>query len=134
MVNVSAGIDERDGAVYTEDCVGYFFQPNPEEMTVYQIYVNPLGTVFDQKITFDETMWYTADREWNGEYEVATQRAGDRWSVEMRIPLETIGGDIEAFPAWRTNFRRKQARTSAAADWQVPIDYNPDTFGELAFD
>jgi hypothetical protein len=134
MVNVTAGVEERDGSVYGEDCVGYFFQPNPDEMTVYQLYVNPLGTVFDQRITFDETMWYTADREWDGDYEVATQRSDDRWSVEIRVPLETIGGDIEAFPAWRTNFRRKQARTSAAADWQVPIDYDPGTFGELSFE
>ncbi len=134
MVNVTANIEERDGSVYSEDCVGYFFQPNSNEMTVYQIYVNPLGTVFDQRITFDETMWYTADREWDGEYEVATQRTDDRWSVEIRVPLAQIGGDIEQFPAWRANFRRKQARTSATADWQVPIDYDPGTFGEVAFE
>lgn len=134
MVNIAASIEERDGSVYGEDCVGYFFQPDPDETTVYQIYVNPLGTIFDQRITFDETMWYTADREWDGEYDVATQRTDDRWSVEVRIPLEQIGGDIEAFPAWKANFRRKQARTSATGDWQVPIDYDPGTFGELSFE
>ncbi len=134
MVDVTALVEERDGSVYGEDCVGYFLQPDPDEMTVYQIYVNPLGTVFDQKITFDETMWYTADREWDGEYDVATQRMDDRWSVEIAIPLEQLGGDIEANPAWMVNFRRKQARTNAAADWQVPIDYNPGTFGELSFE
>jgi len=134
MVDLTASMEDHDDAVYAEDCVGYFFQPNPDEMTVYQIYVNPIGTVFDQRITFDETMWYTADREWDGEYEVATQRTDDRWSVEVRIPLESIEGDVAANPVWRTNFRRKQARTSAAADWQVPIDYDPGTFGELTFE
>jgi predicted phosphodiesterase len=134
MVNVAASVEERDGPIYGEDCVGYFLQPNPGEMTVYQIYVNPLGTVFDQEITFDETMWYTANREWDGEYEVATQRTDDRWSVEIRVPLAQIGGDIEQFPTWRANFRRKQARTSASADWQVPIEYDPNTFGEVAFE
>jgi len=134
MVDLTANIEERDGPVYSEDCVGYFFQPNPELTTVYQIYVNPLGTVFDQEITFDETMWYTANREWDGEYEVATQRTDDRWSVEIRIPIAQIGGDIERFWAWGANFRRKQARTSATADWQVPIDYDPGTFGEVTFE
>ncbi len=134
MMDVTASIEERDGSIYREDCVGYFFQPNPELMTVYQIYINPLGTVFDREITFDETMWYTANREWDGEYEVATQRTDDRWSVEIRIPLAQIGGDIEQFPAWGANFRRKQARTSASADWQVPIDYDPGTFGEVVFE
>jgi hypothetical protein len=134
MVDLTAEVEERDGPVYAEDCVGYFFQPNPDEMTVYQIYVNPLGTVFDQRITFDDTMWYTADRDWDGEYEVATQRQDDRWSIEVKIPLESIGGDLQKHPVWRTNFRRKQARTGASADWQVPIDYDPGTFGELKFE
>jgi predicted phosphodiesterase len=134
MVNVTANIEERDGPVYGEDCVGYFFQPNPAKMTVYQIYVNPLGTVFDQEITFDETMWYTTNREWDGEYEVATQRTDDRWSVEIRVPLAQIGGDIGQLHALRANFRRKQARTSASADWQIPIDYDPSTFGEVTFE
>jgi predicted phosphodiesterase len=134
MVDLGASIEEHDGPVYSEDCVGYFFQPNPDSMEVYQIYINPLGTVFDQRITFDRSMWYTADRDWDGEYDVATQRMDDRWSVEIRIPLETIGGNVRANPVWRTNFRRKQARTHAAADWQMPIDYDPRTFGELTFE
>jgi 3',5'-cyclic AMP phosphodiesterase CpdA len=134
MVDLSAEIEERDGSVFGEDCVGYFFQPDPSDLTVYQIYVNAIGTVFDQRITFDENMWYTADRTWDGEYEVATQRTDDRWSVEVKIPLSSIGADVGANPVWRTNFRRKQARTGASGDWQIPIEYNPATFGELVFD
>ena len=103
-------------------------------MTVYQIYVNPSGTIFDQRITFDENMWYTADRTWDGEYDVATQRVDDRWSVEIRVPLSALGAGAQTDSAWGLNFRRKQARTGAAADWQVPIDYDPGTIGELKFE
>jgi 3',5'-cyclic AMP phosphodiesterase CpdA len=134
MVDVVADVAERDGMIFSEDCVGYFLQPDPDSMTVYQIYVSAAGTVFDQKITFDENMWYNADRTWDGEYDVATRRSDDRWSVEIRIPLSQIGGDIEENPTWRANFRRKQARTGTTADWHVPIDYDPGTFGELSFE
>jgi hypothetical protein len=134
MVDVVAEIADRDGMIFSEDCVGYFLQPDPDSMTVYQIYVSAAGTVFDQKITFDENMWYNADRSWDGEYDVATRRLDDRWSVEITIPLSEIGGDIEENPRWRANFRRKQARTGTTADWQVPIDYDPRTFGELSFE
>jgi hypothetical protein len=133
MEELAAAATERDGAVYTEDCVGLFLHPDPDEMVVYQIYVNPAGTVFDQEISFDETMWWTAEREWNGQYEIATSQSDDRWSVEIAIPLaqfETPGGGS----TWGLNFRRKQARAGAATDWQIPLDYDPRTFGELVFE
>ncbi len=130
-LQISAG--ERDAAVYLDDCIGFFLQPNPEEMVVYQIYVGADGTVFDQRITFDESMWWTTDQSWNGEYQIATSRADDRWTAEIAIPFETLAADISANSTWKLNFRRKQQRTSAAADWQVPIDYDPVTFGEIDF-
>lgn len=132
MGDLVADVSERDGAVYAEDCVGLFLQPDPAEMVVYQIYFNPLGAVFDQRISFDETMYYTADREWNGDYEVATFQGDDYWSVEVAVPLAQFGA--QRGEKWGLNFRRKQARAAASADWQVPIDYDPRTFGELAFE
>jgi predicted phosphohydrolase len=132
MEDLTANASERDGAVYADDCVGFFFQPDPDEMVVYQVYFNPAGTVFDQRISFDETMYYTADRDWDGDYEVATFQGDDLWSIEIAVPLAQFG--TEAGHSWGLNFRRKQARAAASADWQVPIDYNPRTFGELAFE
>lgn len=134
MEELSADVTERDGAVYAEDCVGFFLQPDPEEMVVYQVYVNPSGTVFDQRISFDETMWYTADREWDGQYEVATFQGDDHWSIEIAVPLAQFGVGAADGRKWGLNFRRKQARAAASADWQVPIDYDPRTFGELALE
>jgi hypothetical protein len=132
MEDLVANVDERDGAVYAEDCVGFFFQPDPDEMLVYQVYFSPTGAVFDQEISFDETMYYTADREWDGDYEVATFQGDDHWSIEIAVPLAQFGG--EPGDRWGLNFRRKQARAAASADWQVPIAYDPRTFGELAFE
>jgi hypothetical protein len=114
--------------------VGFFLQPDRKDMTVYQVYWNALATAFDQKISFDESMTYTTDRAWDGEYEAAGARSGDRWTLEVRIPLATFGVTAEPGSVWGLNFRRKQARTTASADWQVPIDYNPRSFGELVFE
>ncbi len=146
MDELQSAASERDDAVYRDDCVGFFLQPDPEDVTVYQIYVNPDGVVFDQEITFDENMWWPVHPEWNGEYGVATSRADDRWTVELRIPFETLKSEpgestgeapgfhtlgSEGAKTWRLNFRRKQQRSSGSADWQVPIDYNPESFGEI---
>lgn len=133
MAKLVAEIADRDGSVFREDCVGFFLNPDPEAARVYQIYVSALGTVFDQSITFDENMHYTTDITWNGGYEVATKRGGDRWTAEIRIPFRELGKSASADHPWRLNFRRKQQRTQATADWQVPIDYNPRTFGEMLF-
>ncbi len=131
---LAASVQDHDGAVFGEDCVGFFFRPHWDEMVVYQIYFNALGTPFDQKISFDENMYYDADRSWDGEYEVATKRWEDRWTVEVRIPFEEFGADVEESSSWGLNFRRKQQRTGAAADWHTPIDYDPRTFGEIRFE
>jgi predicted phosphodiesterase len=81
-----ATAEEHDGAVYAEDCVGFFFEPKAGSDTVYQIYINPLGTVFDMRITRYEDGWMNYDRDWNGDYEVKAVMRDDFWSVEARIP------------------------------------------------
>jgi len=128
-----AAVSDRDGAVYGEDCVGFFIQPDLDVATVFQIYWNALGTAFDQTISFSEAMSYSTDRAWDGEYDAVAVRGGDGWVLEARVPLSSIGGKAEPGAAWGLNFRRKQARTGASADWQVPIDYNPQSFGRLVF-
>ena len=80
---------------------------------VYQIYVNPLGTVFDQKIEAQAGGAYTADKSWNGEYEVRTQRSPFAWTVEMRIPLAQFEARTAKNQPWRINFRRKQPRVGS---------------------
>ncbi len=122
---------ERDGPVYRDDCVGFFIQPDTDEMTVYQVYASPEGTVFDQRITYDESMIYTADVSWDGDFEAASRIGEDRWVFEAAIPLSELGVALGESDVWRINFRRKQQRTFGVEDWQVPLDYHPNTLGEL---
>jgi hypothetical protein len=131
MDSIVAAATDQDDAVYGEDCVGFFFQPEIPAGPVYQIYFNPLGTVFDQKIFVEDGRYTDADPEWNGEYEVKTARGRDHWAIEIRIPLGQLETEGQIDKMWALNFRRKQRRLQTAADWQVPISYDPVDYGTL---
>ncbi len=131
MAGLSSNAVEHDGPVYGDDCVGFFFEPNHGSDTVYQIYFNPDGFVFDQVIWRGEDGWMDSDPAWNGEYNVGTHKGEKFWSIEIAIPVDKLDAEFEKNNDWRINFRRKQQRLDQAADWQVPIDYDPNTFGIL---
>lgn len=131
MDALAASATEHDGAVYSEDCVGYFLQPERADGLAYQIYFNPLGTAFDQKIIVEGNRAVDADREWNGTYEVKTSKGKDYWSIEVKIPLEQFETRGASDKTWAINFRRKQSRLHSTADWQIPISYNPEDYGIL---
>jgi hypothetical protein len=131
MNALAASFTEHDGAVYGEDCIGYFLQPERADGPVYQIYFNPLGTAFDQRITVQDSRAVDADRAWNGTYEVKTFTDKDYWSIEVKIPLEQLGTRVVSGNTWAINFRRKQRRLNSTADWQVPISYDPRDYGTL---
>jgi UDP-2,3-diacylglucosamine pyrophosphatase LpxH len=132
--SMAAAVTERDGAIYGEDCVGYFFQPDLSKKVVYQIYFNPLGAIFDQRIAADSSGSMVSDRKWNGNYEVKTSKGADFWSIEVKIPLAQLGGKIKAEQNWGLNFRRKERRLSSSADWQIPLDSDPKALGKLIMD
>lgn len=131
MDSIVATATEHDGAVYAEDCIGYFFQPDVDDGPIYQIYFNPLGVAFDQKILVEEKTPVAVERDWNGTYEVKTFRGNDHWSIETRIPLEQLSAEGRSGETWGINFRRKQKRLNTSADWLVPTGYDPETYGIL---
>jgi hypothetical protein len=131
MDSIAATSAEQDGAVYGEDCVGFFLQPDVPDGPLYQIYFNPLGTAFDQKIVVEEGRATDVDREWNGSYDVAVHRGPDYWSIEIGIPLAQLETEAQYEKTWAVNFRRKQKRLETSADWQVPISYDPVDYGYL---
>jgi len=125
---------EQDGAVYLDDCVGFFFCPDSIKRTTYQIYFNSSGTAFDQLIKWNGEEYEGEDRGWNGEYKVAAKKNDREWSVEIKIPFELLQSKPEKGDFWLTNFRRKQQRVKSTSDWMVPISYDPRYYGILRFD
>jgi len=129
MDSIKAKITEHDGAVYGEDCVGYFISPSNSLDTVYQIYFNPLGTPYDHKLFKMPDTYWDFVRDWNAEYEVKAHKYAEFWSIEVKIPIQQLGVEnINKGEKWRVNFRRKQFRPGTAGDWQLPIGY-PDYRG-----
>ncbi len=131
MNSLVASVKKRDGSVSGEDCVGFFIQPNPQIDTAYQIYINPLGTILDQKISKGIFGYFEGEKSWNGNYKIKTRSGKDYWDLEVSIPLKQLGIIAAPNQSWGLNFLRKQKRLNTAGDWQVPIDYNPDSFGIL---
>ncbi|MFH1686656.1 MAG: metallophosphoesterase [bacterium] len=128
--SIVANVRDRDGAIYGEDCVGYFLAPQFDGDSVFQIYVNPRGVIFDQSIVYVGG-GYATDLEFDGDYEIATAIFDNGWTVEMRIPFATLNGAAGTSKDWGVNFRRKQKRLGASAEWLTPLDYDPLTFGRL---
>ncbi len=131
MDSLVAKAKRHDGAVYADDCVGYFIQPDIDQGIAYQIYINPLGHVFDQKLEVGDDGYTDYDSRWDSEYAIKTHHGDSFWSIEAAIPLMHLKAKTEPGTKWGINFRRKQARLNTAADWQTPIDYNPNSYGVL---
>lgn len=127
VVDVKAQAEVRDGAVYNDDCVGWFLQPDVPAGDIFQVYFNPAGVGFDQRIAAGGG----ADPKWDGEYEVKTAFGKGLWTVEARVPYSTF--DARPGPVWGVNFRRKQPGKKANADWQ-PVSYDPNGLGRLEFE
>lgn len=123
----------QDGAVYQEDCVGYFICPDTTAKDIYQIYFNPLGTPFDQLIKYDGGN-YNADRKWNGKYQVKSAIAEDGWNIEIKIPFSQLKALPKKGDIWDINFRRKQKRLNSSSDWMYPITYDIKYYGLMKFD
>ncbi len=131
MDELKAEITEFDKPVYSEDCVGFMFESKANSNTAYQIYVNPNGAIYDQKISAGYDGFYGSDNFWNGEYEVKAVKGTNFWSVEMKIPMTVINADNQSGSKWRLNFRRKHYRINSSAMWQLPWRYDPAAYGYM---
>jgi predicted phosphodiesterase len=130
---IKAEAQQRDGAVRNDDCVDYLLQPDTGKGDVFEVCINPSGTVFDQMIYVNPKGDLGMNPAWDHGYEAQTFFGQGLWSIEVRIPLPTEllmprPGDV-----WGLNFRRTQPGRKESADWQ-PMDYDPDTFGLMLFE
>lgn len=132
--SLKAEMTARDADVFLEDAVGFMLWPNGEGKDAYQIYINPVGTIYDQHLEQQTDGYWIGLAEWSGDFMVKTKRTDDYYSIEVQVPLDQINAEINPDESWRVNFRRKQFRSATAAAFQPPWSYNPNTFGELKFE
>jgi len=84
MASMHAEYDQHDKPIYDDDCLEMLlYVPNADgAVDLFHWAVNPLGAYID--IKNDENTYWTKG------IKVKTARAGDRWTLEMRLPFKGI--------------------------------------------
>ena len=127
---------DRDANVHMDDCVEVHFDVDIDRRTFHQIIVNSLGTIADFQVGAVQ-IWDSAT-EWNGDERVATAVEPTYWSVEMEVPLRTLGVEqVRPGDLWGFNIARVRITHGGEYDQWVPTygySGRPDRFGVLLFE
>ena len=128
-----------DSAVWLDDTLEILVDPNTETPTYHHLVINPIGTVFDQRIeagySLDsdvETAYErVANPTWDSRAQVKTQIAPTFWSVEVALPRDAL----ESFTSenWRFNLHRKRPGhlTESASKRNSEYSYWSPTYDEV---
>lgn len=95
---LKAVTSEADAPMGGEDLIEVLFRPKGRESTA-KLLVNAKGALRDEMLS--ET---GPDLAWSSRAEVQSTLAGGRWTVELSLPLEALGGKGDG--VWEANFRR----------------------------
>jgi len=129
MGRIKAEMTARDQKVYKDDYIGFFLSASKD--TVYQFYLNPLGTVWDQLVDVPRD---AENEKWNGNFQIKTDRRDKEWVVEMSIPLKDLGlVKLDKDSQLRMNIRRRQNENNQLAYWTYNWDYLTKNYGILRF-
>ena len=139
-----ANVKERDNAaVFTDDAIEVYLQPDPASGTYFLLGGNALGTQYDAK---------GQDGSWNAEWKLGCERDYDSyfvaatWTAEIAIPFRSFG--LDGAPPdgteWRGNFCRDWTAGLSPDDAAAGLRYTtwapiggsyhtPERFGTLVF-
>ncbi len=134
MDEISAGAEQRDGSLRHDDNVSILLEPHPGSQKFYQIVINPLGTVFDQRIEICPFGTWVLHPDWDSPLEVVARMLEDRWILEMSVPLAAFDAGSDSGSKWGLNFSRWQSRPRVGSAFQIPYRYDTDTLGYLIFE
>ena len=103
----------RDAGLNSEDHVQLILGPFADGRSGYVFAVNPSGARFDGLINPGPE---GANSEWDGIWEAATTTNGNGWSVEIRIPIQTLSFK-PGLREWHFNVQRSVERLLETARW-----------------
>lgn len=133
MDNLS-GASRADGdvTIWQNDSVELFIDRNGDRESYYHFIVNRVGTLYDAWRKQGEG----ADATWTSEAKVAAGADDDGWMLELAIPLENLGGPVEAGEAWLFNAVRNNPSDNEFSSW-VPLSehhwHTPEHFASLKY-
>jgi hypothetical protein len=106
--------------------VEIYLAPTPR--AYYHLVANAAGVRYDGK---------GMDKAWNGDWTAATTVGTDSWTLEVRIPYDTLDGAEPPDPgsSWGFNIARNDRINSQYATW-APLTrafHEPENFGRIRF-
>lgn len=126
---------ERDGNVYSRDCVEIMLDPNPDADVYYHFVINSLGCLYDSQV---RSAGGLSDRTWNGRVVWASNVGPRSWSVELAIPFAQMALNPDRPGNWRCNLTRsRRTATTRVLSSFVPLTgsfHQPELFARLRFE
>jgi hypothetical protein len=143
-----ARLSGRDEALWTEDVYEVFLTPLDPPKVYFEFEINPLGALFDARITSPDLVRTTmhADIAWNLPGLRGTSRVRPkRWSAVLKIPLAPLLDSLPPLPPgegrgegissrlpdlWRANFYRVDRGAKDEFSAWSPTGTEPADFHE----
>ena len=120
--SIVAKVAERDGAVWLEDAVELFLQPDLGSARYFHFIVNANGVYYDALVQ---------DAGWDADIKVKAARFDTHWQLELAIPWRALGQSCPVEGArWGFNVAREH-RPPGAPEWStwMPLQEGRQTFG-----
>ena len=113
---------KRDFSFPVSDAFAVFIDPFNDQVNGFSFAVNPLGVQREGLIQSGGSFGVTTN--WDNKWFSATTRHGDKWIVEMKIPLKSIRYNSE-LATWGINFARNDLKRNETSTWApIPRQYN----------
>jgi len=106
----------RDPQLRNEDHIKVVLDPFLDGRSGYIFAVNPSGARYDALVA---RRGEGESPEWDAAWEAATSRSGEGWSVEIRIPLQSLTFDA-SLDRWGFNVERRLERLQEVSRWSSP--------------
>jgi hypothetical protein len=130
MSGIYSAQTQRDGPLWLDDCIEVFLDTRHDHRTYFHIIVNVNGA------KYDEIGCCVVPRTWTAEWDVATGRFTEGWTVEIALPFKSMGLSMPtAGTVWGFNLNRQQWRIPEQSSWATTLNrfHEPMNFGHLFF-
>ncbi len=131
MDQLRDAVSKRNGPVWDENCIEFFFDPQNGQREFRQLLVNSIGTIAEVRRDGQKEL------PWASKAEAAVTRSADRWTVEVRIPFAAFGRTPKMGEIWGFNVCRDRiaAGSNERLSWSPTFGKFdvPGRFGKLIF-
>jgi hypothetical protein len=112
--SIRAKYMQRDFNYDEDDNFQVALSPFSDRRNGYLFIINPNGARADLLISGNES----ANKDWNGVWDVRTNVTSEGWFGEIRIPFNSLQFRRDSLPKWNINFERNIRNKNEQALWQ----------------